>query len=61
METTEWITRTQAAVRLGVTVRTIRRYMVSGRIRFTRDEMTGRVWIDADSLSAPAPVPEQYL
>lgn len=61
MTQTEWITRTQAAIRLGVSLRTIRRYMVAERIRYERDPVTGRVWIDADSLSTPVPVPDRYL
>lgn len=59
---TEWITRQQVAEQMGVSLRTVRRYMIDGRIRFKRDEMTGRVLIDADSLSTEVEVTtDQYL
>lgn len=61
MTETEWLTRTQAAQRLGVSLRTLRRYMVSGRVYFRRDFTTGRVYIDAGSLSAPVTVSDEYL
>lgn len=44
-ETMKWMTRHQAAQHLGVHERTISRYMASGRLRFKRDERTGRVWV----------------
>lgn len=44
-ETMKWMTRHQAAEHLGVHERTISRYMASGRLRFKRDERTGRVWV----------------
>ena len=41
----QWMTRHQAAQHLGVHERTISRYMASNRLRFKRDERTGRVWV----------------
>lgn len=41
----KWMTRGQAAQHLGVHERTISRYMANGRLRFKRDERTGRVWV----------------
>lgn len=41
----KWMTRHQAADQLGVHERTISRYMASGKLRFKRDERTGRVWV----------------
>lgn len=41
----KWMTRAGAAEHLGVHERTISRYMASDRLRFKRDERTGRVWV----------------
>lgn len=55
----KWVTRLEAAVTLGVSLRTLRRYMINGRVKYRRDELTGRVFIDMESLNVP--VPDRYL
>ena len=39
------MTRAEAAEHLGVHERTISRYMAGDKLRFKRDERTGRVWV----------------
>lgn len=43
------ITRAQAAEQLGVSLRTVNRYMRNGELTFERDTASGRVSIHADS------------
>ena len=39
----EWVTRALAAEIMGVSQRTIGRYMADGKLRYQRDDRTGRV------------------
>lgn len=55
----KWVTRLEAAVLMGVSLRTLRRYMINGRVKYKRDELTGRVFIDMESLTVP--IPDRYL
>lgn len=55
----KWATRLEAAVLMGVSLRTLRRYMINGKVKYRRDALTGRVFIDMESLNVP--VPDRYL
>lgn len=50
-ENTEWITKAQAAGRLGVQLRTIDNYLSAGKLTKHKDGL-GRVWIDAAECAA---------
>jgi DNA-binding transcriptional MerR regulator len=46
------VDRGTAAAITGVTIRTIKRWAIAGRITQHRDPMNGRVWFDRDEMEA---------
>jgi predicted site-specific integrase-resolvase len=46
----KYVSRYHAAKALGVSLRTVKRYMDAGKLDYVRDERTGRVWIVNKSL-----------
>lgn len=44
-----YLTRKEVADIKGVTLRTVKRWMDTGRLHYERDEINGRVYIRADS------------
>lgn len=48
-----WVSRQEAARLMGVTERTIHRWMAARKIRFKRDNRTGRVLVEVQTLAAP--------
>jgi predicted site-specific integrase-resolvase len=48
----EWISRAEAATRIGVNVATIDRYVSKGVIRSRKNELTRRVTLSAEDVEA---------
>lgn len=49
---TQWMTRAEAAVHLGVSLRTIKRWMDLGRLQFEREARNGRVRVKVESVAS---------
>jgi excisionase family DNA binding protein len=46
MTETRWVSRKEAAHLMGVTERTIHRWMAARKLKFRRDKATGRVLVE---------------
>jgi excisionase family DNA binding protein len=49
---TRWMTRVEAAAHLGVSLRTIKRWMDLGKLQFERETRNGRVHVKVDSVES---------